>query len=410
MTSNPDASDASTGPLQGFRVIELGSMVAGPFCGRLMADFGAEVIKVEPRVGDPMRFMGHRKNEKSLYAASILRNKELVSIDLRTDEGQEVVRRLVARSDVVIENFRPGTVERWNLGYEDLRAINPGIVMVRISGFGQTGKYRSRPGYGIVGESVSGLRDINGDPDRPPARAATSLTDYISGLYGAFGAMMALLHRQRTGQGQVVDTALCEAAFSFMEPHVPAFDALGVVAKRAGSRLPNNVPNNLYPAKDGYIHIAAVSKPIFKRFAELMGQGGMAEDPRFSTPLARNENCEELEQIIIDWTSGQNVAELEEALIEADVPAARVYSVKDIFEDPYFRERKMILDVPDAELGTVALPGVVPHLTGTPGAVRWAGRGTGENTVSVLSELGGYTSEEIEALEHKGVVSTSGVR
>jgi len=230
------------GPLAGTRVLELGSTVAGPFCGRLLADFGAEVIKIEPAEGDAVRTMGKRFHGKSLYAASIFRNKSLVCLDLREPRGQEIARKLAAKSDVLIENFRPGGLEKWGLGYDRLSAENPGLVMVRISGFGQDGPYGQRAGYGVIGEAVSGLRHVTGDPDRPPARIAVSLTDCITGLYGAFGATLALLARGKTGRGQVVDAALYECAFSFMEPHVPAYDKLGAVAMRTGSRLPDSTP------------------------------------------------------------------------------------------------------------------------------------------------------------------------
>ncbi|MDA7947109.1 MAG: CoA transferase [Hyphomicrobiaceae bacterium] len=383
------------GPLSGYRVVELGSMVAGPFCGRLLADFGAEVIKIEPVDGDPIRFMGSRHRDKSLYAASIMRNKKLLALDIRTPRGQEVVKRLVANSDFVLENFRPGTLEKWGLGYKDLKAVQPRIILIRISGFGQTGPYRERPGYGPIGEAISGLREITGDPDRPPPRMAVSLTDYISGLYGAFGAVMAALAREKTGEGQVIDTSLYEAGFSFMEPHIPAYAALGVIAKRAGSRLPNTTPNNLYPARDGYIHIAAVSQPIFRRFAELMERPELADDPRFATPLARNEHVEELEDIISAWTSRHDLRDLECMLIEAHVPAARIYTVKDIFDDPHFAERDMLLELPEPDLDTVTVTGIIPKLGDTPGKVRWLGRDVGADTHEILREIAGFDDQEI---------------
>ncbi|MEM8743451.1 MAG: CoA transferase [Pseudomonadota bacterium] len=394
----------SYGPLSGYRVIELGSMVAGPFCGRLLADFGAEVIKVEPIDGDPIRFMGSRKSDKSLYAASIMRNKKLLALDIRTPEGQEIVKRLVKNSDFVLENFRPGTLEKWDLGYENLKEVQPRIILIRISGFGQTGPYRERPGYGPIGEAISGLREITGDPDRPPPRMAVSLTDYISGLYGAFGAVMAALAREKTGEGQVIDTSLFEAGFSFMEPHIPAYAALGVIAKRAGSRLPNTTPNNLYAARDGYIHIAAVSQPIFRRFADVMGHPELADDPRFATPLARNENVEALEAVIGDWSSRHDLRDLEAMLIEAGVPAARIYSVKDIFDDPHFAERDMLLDLPDPDLERVTVTGVVPKLDGTPGKVRWLGRDVGADTHQILQDIAGFDEHQIGQFLKENIV------
>ncbi|MDP7667256.1 MAG: CoA transferase, partial [Rhodospirillales bacterium] len=276
------------GPLAGYRVLELGTTVAGPFCGRLLADFGADVVKVEPLDGDPVRAMGKHVGEVSLWAASILRGKKLVALDLKSAEGQEIAREIAKGSDVVVENFRPGTLEKWGLGYADLAALRPEIIMVRISGFGQDGPYSARPGYGVIGEAVGGLRHIIGDPDRPPARAAVPLTDYITGLYGALGAVMAIVHREKTGDGQIIDAALFEAAFSFMEPFVPAFDKLGFIPARAGPNLPGQVPNSLYPTADGgYVHIAATTQGLFSCLIGVMGREDLIEDARFASPRAR---------------------------------------------------------------------------------------------------------------------------
>src|SRR5690606_31440596 len=288
-----------TGPLAGYRVLELGSTVAGPFCGRLLADFGAEVIKVEPAEGDAVRTMGKQHEGKSLYAASILRNKLLISVDLRSPEGQDLIRKLACESDIVVENFRPGGLEKWGLGYEQLRELHPGIIMARISGFGQSGPYRERAGYGVIGEAVSGLRHVTGDPDRPPTRAAVSLTDYFTGLYAAFGIVMAVLARQTTGKGQCVDAALYECAFSFMEPHIPAYEKLGYIANRAGSRLPDSTPNNLYPTRDGsHIHITAMGEAVFRRLAAAMGRPELMEQPEYASARARSEHHEDLDRLI----------------------------------------------------------------------------------------------------------------
>lgn len=393
------------GPLNGCRVLELGSTVAAPFCGRLLADFGAEVIKVEPADGDPVRSMGKRQEGKSLYAASIFRNKRLISVDLRTSDGQEVVKKLAARCDFLVENFRPGRMEKWGLGYDDLKRENPGIIFVRISGYGQTGLYRSRLGYGVTSEAVSGLRGITGDPDRPPPRIAVSLTDYITGLYGAFGAVMALHQRERTGQGQVIDAALCEGAFSFMEPHIPAYSNLGAIANRTGSRLPNHTPNNLYPTRgDGYIHIAAANQGTFKRLTTIMGMPLLADDQRFATGVDRSQNEDELDAIIAGWTREQDLTELEQSMIDAEIPAARIYTVADIFDDPHFRAREMLVEMPDEDLGTVTVTGIVPKLSGTPGAVRWVGRHIGEDTRSVLHEIAGLSDDEIARMEEAGTI------
>jgi len=380
------SDDLKDGPLSGYRVLEIGSTVAGPFCGRLFADFGAEVIKVEPKEGDLVRSMGQRQNGKSLYAASIFRGKRLVAIDLRTSEGREVVKKIVPQCDFMIENFRPGTLEKWGLGYDALAAINPKLILVRISGFGQTGPYRLRPGYGIIGEAVSGLREITGDPDRPPARVSVSLTDYITGLYAAFGAMMALQARHRTGKGQVIDAALYEGAFSFIEPHVPAYANLGTVATRTGARLPNNVPNNLYQTKDDrYIHITAVSDPLFRDFCDLMGRPELAKDERFATSVARTKHEEALDTIIAAWVAGRTLEEAEKALIDAAVPASRIYNMVDIFKDSHFRARGMLAGLSDADLGQVTVAGIVPKLSATPGRVRWPGRKIGEDKIRMMS-------------------------
>jgi crotonobetainyl-CoA:carnitine CoA-transferase CaiB-like acyl-CoA transferase len=394
------------GPLAGYRVLEMGSTVAGPFCGRLLADFGAEVIKVEPAEGDAVRTMGKRFHGKSLYAASIFRNKSLVSLDLRKPEGQALARAIAAKCDVVVENFRPGGLERWGLGYADLSRDNPGLVMVRISGFGQTGPYSDRAGYGVIGEAVSGLRHITGDPDRPPSRVAVSITDYITGLYGAFGVVMALLSRTKTGRGQYIDSALYECAFSFMEPHIPAFEKLGLVANRAGSRLPDSTPNNLYVSRDGqFIHITAMGDAVFKRLVGCMGAPGLATDARFANAVERSKNHEDIDDLIGRWTAKHDLAELESSLHEAGVPATRIFTMADIFGDPHYAARGAIARPPDDDLGEVAMAAPVPRLSSTPGAIRHAGRRVGQDTRRVLTELLGLSAQEIERLEREAVIA-----
>ncbi len=393
------------GPLAGYRVLELGSTVAGPFCGRLLADFGAEVLKVEEAQGDPVRTMGKRFHGKSLYAASIFRNKALISVDLRKPEGQELVRELAKKCDLVVENFRPGGLEKWGLGYAQLSALNPRLVMVRISGFGQDGPYSQRAGYGVIGEAVSGLRHLTGDPDRPPSRVAVSMTDYITGLYAAFGATLALLAREKTGRGQYIDAALYECAFSFMEPWIPAYQKLGHVAMRSGSRLPESTPNNLFPTADRqFIHITAMGDSVFERLAGAMGQPALAEDPRFATALARSENHEAIDDLIARWTTRHELAELEAMLEKALVPATRVFTIADIFGDPHYRARGSIVEAPDEDLGGVAMAAVVPRLSDTPGKVRHSGHRVGQDTRRVLQELLGLAPERIDALARAGVV------
>ena len=395
----------ASGPFAGIRVIELTSTVAGPFCGRLLADFGAEVIKIEPAEGDAVRTMGERKDGKSLYAASILRNKKLIGLDMRKPGAQALVRDMLRDADVFIENFRPGTMEKWGLGYPTLSSANPGLVMARISGYGQDGPYSQRPGYGVTSEAISGLRDLTGDPDRPPARVATSLTDYITGLYTAFGIAMALVERAKSGKGQVIDTALYEAAFSFVEPHIPAYAELGTVATRAGSRLPGHVPNNLYPTMDGRcIQIVAASDGIFRRLLRVMQRDDVLLDPRFATPAARAAHPDEVDALVGGWTSSLPLRELEALLEKAEVPSARIYNIADIFSDPHFLSRQMLCRVESQAFGQATLPGVVPKLSRTPGQVHWAGRETGSDTAEVLGDLLGKTTDEIAALKAAGIV------
>jgi crotonobetainyl-CoA:carnitine CoA-transferase CaiB-like acyl-CoA transferase len=401
---------AAAGPLAGCRVIELGSTVAGPFCARLLADFGADVIKIEQKEGDAVRSMGKIKSGRSLYGASILRNKRIASIDLRTAEGRELVRKLCVKADIVIENFRPGMLERWGLGYDDLSKINPGLILVRISGYGQDGPYSQRPGYGVVCEAFSGIREVTGDPDRPPARVAVSMTDYITGLYGAFGAAMAMVDRNRTGRGQVIDSALYEAAFSFMEPHIPAFQQLGIIARRSGSRLPNHTPNSLYTSKEGrHIHITAGSQPVFKRLAQVMERPDLLVDPRFSTPVARSRHEDEMDEIVDTWSRSLPMTTLERLLDEAGVPASRIFNLEDIFSDPHYRARNMLVEPEDPVLGPVAMANVVPRLSRTPGAVRWAGHDVGQDTMAILVEELGLTSSEIEALSKAEIIHGAAV-
>lgn len=400
-----ESDGKARGPLSGYRVLELGSTVAGPFCGRLLADFGAEVIKVEPVDGDPVRTMGKRCQGESLYAASILRNKSLISLDLRTQEGRDIVRTIASRCDVLVENFRPGTLEKWGLSYESLSELNPKLVMVRISGFGQDGPYRERPGYGVIGEAVSGLRHVTGDPDRPPTRAAVSLTDQLTGLYAAFGAVLALLDCVRSGRGQQIDATLYESAFSMMEPHVPAYDKLGFIANRAGSSLPDSTPNNLYPTADGSsIHITAMADAVFRRLANAMGQPELADHPTYARAVSRSAHSEALDQLVGRWTASLPLVELEQRLEAADVPATRIFSMADIFADPHFRAREMLVPLQHEVLGDVRVAGVVPKLSRTPGRLYRSGGAIGRDTRAVLQEMAGLSADEIAQLADKHIV------
>jgi crotonobetainyl-CoA:carnitine CoA-transferase CaiB-like acyl-CoA transferase len=400
-----ESRPARTGPLVGYRVLELGSTAAGPFCARLLADFGAEVVKIEASEGDPIRKLGGVVHGKSLYASSILRNKSIASLDLRKPAGQALLKSMVPKFDVVIENFRPGTLEKWDLGYEHLKPLRPDLIMTRISGYGQSGPYRDRPGYGVIGEAMSGLRSLIGDPDRPPSRVAMPLTDYITALYAAIGTVMALLARERDGLGQVVDTALVDSAFSFMEASVPQYEKTGSIEMRAGSRLPNSAPNNLYPTKDGgYIHIAALADAVYRRLASAMGRPELGTDPRFIEQNVRSANVDAIDDIVSQWTSSHTLDEIEPILEAASVPASRVFTMADIFRSPHFSARQMLLNVPDDDLGSVTLAGIVPKLSRTPGNVVWAGRRTGQDTRTVLKEFCDLTDEEIDRLERDHVV------
>ncbi|MBS0530708.1 MAG: CoA transferase, partial [Proteobacteria bacterium] len=341
---------------------------------------------------------------KSLYASSILRNKSIASLDLRKPEAQTLLKSMVPKFDVVVENFRPGTLEKWGLGYEHLQSLRPDLVMTRISGYGQSGPYRDRPGYGVIGEAMSGLRSLIGDPDRPPSRVAMPLTDYITALYAAMGTVMALLAREKSGLGQVVDTALVDSAFSFMEASVPQYEKSGKMDTRSGSRLPNSAPNNLYPTKDGYIHIAALADAVYRRLTMAMGKPELGSDPRFFEQNVRFANVDVIDGIVAQWTSAHTLDEIEPLLEAAAVPASRVFTMADIFRSPYFKAREMLLKVPDDDLGSVTLAGVVPKFSRTPGKVMWSGRRTGQDTRSVLKEFANLSDKEIDRLEHDAVI------
>jgi crotonobetainyl-CoA:carnitine CoA-transferase CaiB-like acyl-CoA transferase len=400
------ADMARHGPLAGYRVLELGSTAAGPFCTRLLADFGAEVVKIEAFEGDPIRQLGETVQGKSLYAATICRNKQIATLDLRRPEARALLKSLVPAFDIVVENFRPGVLDKWGLDYESLAALRPGIVMTRVSGFGQTGPYRHKPGYGVIGEAMSGLRHMIGDADRPPSRVAIPLTDYVAGLYAALGTVMAVLVREKTGQGQCVDASLIESAFSFMEAYVPAFEKTGRGGMRSGARLPNSAPNTLFPTRDGqHIHIAALADAVFRRLAGVMGQPALGTDPRFATQAARNAHEAEIEALVSQWTSRHDLAWLQQALDGADVPASRVYTMADIFQDAHFKARDMLVRVPDDDLGDVTLAGVVPKLSRTPGSIRSSGHRNGQDTRAVLARFAHLTDAQIDALETAGVVA-----
>jgi len=394
-----------SGPLAGVRVLELGSLIAGPFCAKTLADFGAEVVKVEPPGdGDPLRRWRKMRNGVSLWWQVQSRNKRSITLDLRKPEGQEAVRRLAAKSDILIENFRPGAMERWNLGWEQLSAANPKLVMVRISGYGQSGPYRERPGFAAIAEAVGGLRYVTGYPDRPPVRPNLSVGDTLASMHGVIGALLALRHIQNGGGGQVIDVALYESVFNVMESLLPEYDAQGFVRERSGSSLPGIAPSNLYPCKDGsYVLIAGNADSLYRRLMSAIGREDLRDDPALAKNDGRAAQMERIDTAIAEWTSRLSQKEVLERMEEAEVPAGRIYSAADIAADPHYAAREMLLETVAGDGEPLRQPGVVPKLSATPGAVRRAAPKLGEHTDEVLREAG-YSQAEIGALRQKGIV------
>ena len=397
-------------PLSHLKVLELGQLIAGPFAARLFAEFGAQVIKVEPPgQGDPLRSWRKLHEGTSLWWRVQGRNKRSVAIDLRTPQGQAIVRRLAEQADVVIENFRPGTLEKWGLGYEQLSQINPGLVLVRVSGYGQTGPMRDQPGFGATGEAMGGLRYITGYPDRPPVRLNLSIGDSIAGLHAVIGALVALQARpQREGRGQVVDVALYESVFNLMECALPEYAAFGEVRERTGSNLTGIVPSNTYRSADGVdVLIAANADPIFKRLAVAMDRPEWASDPRFARNEGRAAHVDEIDGGIAAWCGALPATEVLARLQAADVPCGRIYSIADIHADPHYRAREMILESTLADGTPFAQPGIVPKLSDTPGEVTHLGAAVGAHTHEVLLEAG-FTEAQIQEWADAGVVQVGG--
>jgi formyl-CoA transferase len=395
------------GALEDLRVVEMGQLLAGPFAGQLFADFGADVVKLEPPgVGDPMREWGREKpHGKSLWWPIVARGKRSVTCDLRTPDGQQLVRDLVAQADVLIENFRPGTLERWNLSPEALWEVNPRLVVLRVSGFGQTGPKSSQAGYGSVGEAMGGLRYVIGEPDRPPARAGISIGDTLAAVFATLGGLMALHARERTGRGQVVDSAIYEAVLAVMESLVTEYDVAGYVRERTGALIPNVAPSNVYPTSDGVgVLIAGNQDTVFKRLAAAMGRPELAEDPRFATHAARGETQLELDELIGEWTATLDSEKLTAVLEEHGVPTGRIYRAKELLEDSHVAAREAIVKVAHPLFGDIRMQGTFPRLSDTPGEVRWVGPELGEHTDEVLRDLLGYDEERVEELRAAGVV------
>lgn len=393
-------------PLQDLRVIEMGQLLAGPFCGQLLADFGADVIKIEsPGQGDPMREWGREKaGGKSLWWPVVARGKRSITINLREVEGQELVRKLVADADILVENFRPGTLEKWGLAPADLQVINPRLIVVRVSGYGQTGPYADRPGYGAIGEAMGGLRAVIGEPDRPPARAGISIGDTLAAIFACVGTLVALRARSNTGRGQIVDSALYEAVLGVMESLIPEYTIAGYVRPRTGSILPNVAPANAYPTADGEHLISGNQDTVWKRLATAMGRPELGDDERFATHNARGLNQSELDDLIGEWSRTLTSAELEDLLNEHAVPNGKIFTAPDMLADAHFAAREAIVTMAHPVLGDFPMQNVVPKLSETPGEVRWVGPELGEHTDEVLCSVLGLDDDTRAGLRERGVI------
>ncbi len=404
--SIPAPATLSPSALQGVRVVEMGQLIAGPFCGKTLAEFGADVVKIEPPgAGDPLRQWRMIKDGTSVWWQVQSRNKRSVALDLRQSEGQRLARELIAQADVLIENFRPGTLEGWGMSPEALLEINPRLIMVRMSGYGQTGPYRDLPGFGAIGEAMGGLRHLTGEPGRVPVRVGVSIGDTLAALHAPIGVMMALYHRdQRGGKGQVIDVALHEAVFNVMESLLPEYSAFGAVREAAGSALPGIAPSNAYRCRDGYVLVAGNGDSIFKRLMDVIGRADLGQDPGLGGNAGRVARVAELDAAIESWTVERTVEQVLNALGDAQVPAGKVYTVADIATDPHFRAREMILTQKTREGYEVEVPGIVPKLSGTPGTVRTAAPRLGEDTDAVLREMG-LSDEQIAQLRRTGIVA-----
>jgi formyl-CoA transferase/succinyl-CoA--D-citramalate CoA-transferase len=401
-------STESFGPLKGVKVIEMGQLLAGPFVGSRLADFGAEVIKIEtPGTGDPMREWGHHRYKgKSLWWPTLARNKKSVTINLREKEGQEIVRKLLSSADGLIENFKPGTLEKWGMSPKELHKINPKLIIVRVSGFGQTGPSAGRPGFASIGEAMGGIRFINGFPDTPPPRFGISLGDTLTAMFAVEGFLMALFERQENdGKGQVVDAAITESCFSMLESTLTEYDKCGIIRQPSGTGLANVAPSNIYPTSDdNFVVVAANLDAMFRRLCEAMNKTEWASDPRFVDHKARGNNASELDGLIADWTKTLPIREIGQKLDEHGVVWGPINSIKDIAEDAQFKSRDMILEIEDETFGSLKVPGIVPKLSKTPGQVSWLGpQIAGAHNKEVLSDLG-FTEEEQKELLDKKII------
>ena len=395
----------SPAALAGVRVVEMGQLIAGPFCGKTLGEFGADVIKIEaPETGDPLRNWRLIKEGTSVWWQVQSRNKRSVALDLRQKEGQAIARQLIAEADVLIENFRPGTLEGWGMSPQELHQLNPGLVMLRISGYGQTGPYRDLPGFGAIGEAMGGLRHLTGEPGRVPVRVGVSIGDTLAALHGTIGVLTALYHRKvNGGKGQVIDVALHEAVFNVMESLIPEYSAFGVVREAAGSALPGIAPSNAYPCQDGWVLVAGNGDSIFKRLMDTIGRPDLGAAPDLADNAGRVARVQELDAAIGAWSAQRTVQQVLDALGNARVPAGKVYTAKDIAEDPHYRARDMLLSQTTRDGFTVQVPGIVPKLSATPGTIRSSAPHLGDDTDAVLAEAG-LSDEQIALLRSKGVI------
>ena len=395
---------ANTGALQGLRVVEMGQLIAGPFCGQLLGDMGADVIKVEPPgAGDPMREWGQGADKVNWEV--IARNKRSVSANLRIPQGQALVKRLIAKADILIENFKPGTLEKWGLGPDVLHAENPGLIIARMSGYGQTGPYSDRAGFGGIGEAMGGWRYIVGEPDRPPSRMGVSIGDTLTASYGAMGVLAALHVRDKTGIGQVVDAALYESVLQAMESLIPEYDRSGLIRERSGSFLPGIAPSNVYSCKDGEYMIGANKDSLWKRLAEAMGRPELGDDPRYATHVARGKNQIELDALINDWTKTLTIAQVDALMIEYSIPAGKVYRAPEMLDDPHYAAREAIIEVETERFGKLKMQNAFPKLSATPSGVRRPAPATvGQHNAEVYGELLGLDQAELTELQATGAI------
>jgi len=401
------AAGFKSGPLADLRVIELGTLLAGPFCGQLLGDMGAEVIKVEtPEQGDPLRVWGREKARgKSLWWPVVARNKKSITLDLRQRDGQELLHALVAKADFLLENFRPGTLEKWDCGWEKLSAINPRLIMIRVSGFGQTGPYAGRAGFGAIGEAMGGLRYVVGDPSTPPSRVGISIGDSLAATYACLGALSALHYREVTGRGQVVDSAIYEAVLAMMESLITEYDQTGYVRERTGAILPQIAPSNVYPTKNReMVVIGANQDTVFGRLAQAMGRPDLAQDPKYATHVARGSHQAELDALISEWSATLSADELLGLLEKSGVPSGRIYRAPDMLKDPQFRARDAIVSVPHPDFGRLKMQNVAPKLSETPGSIRTASPVLGEHNDEIYLRVLGLSSERYAHLKSQRVI------